>query len=271
MDLRKTAEMVEKIARRTGAMILSAKNVHADAKAGHANFVTETDVAAQAMIIEGLEPLIDGASFKAEEKDNADDPSGYRWVIDPIDGTTNFMKGYGHFGISIALEKDGEGIIGVVFDPSKDDMYVGIKGCGAYLNGKPMHVSECGVETGVVIFGSAIYYEEFRKLTFELSTDIMMICGDIHRTGSSALDLCALAAGKCDGTFQCCIQHWDYAAAKVMIKEAGGSFEPVAVDDRYKAGPVVFVGGNALTFEPIKKEVAAFLEKQRLETLHIIR
>lgn len=123
-------------------------------------------LASQKYIIEGLAGLLPGANFFAEESEQNRLKPGYNWIIDPIDGTTNYMLGYKHSCISIGLVQDGRGVAGVVYNPYLEEMYVGIDGQGAFLNGHPIHAANRGMEDAIILFGTATYYQELADLTF---------------------------------------------------------------------------------------------------------
>ena len=125
------------------------------------------------------------------DRDNAVEKTQYRWVIDPIDGTTNYMKHFGHSCVSIALAKDGEGLLGAVYDIFRDDLFLGIRGQGATLNSRPIHISDTEMEEGLIIFGTAPYYEEMRQQTCLLYTSrIQWSSGEIRTPGENAAWMC---------------------------------------------------------------------------------
>lgn len=211
--------------RACGAIILNAdrKKSGIDEKAGHANFVTIYDKKVQSKLQEKLLTILPGAVFVGEEEDvHASVDNGYAFIVDPIDGTTNFIKDYHASAISVGLTKDGKRYMGVVYNPYLDEMFTAVKGQGAFLNGKPIHVSNQPLENGVVIFGTATYYEEFAKATFDMAYEYYCKALDVRRSGSSALDLCNIAAGRAELFFELRLCPWDYAAGSLIVEEAGG-------------------------------------------------
>lgn len=217
----KIERAVEQIARDAGDLILSMEHPAVSAKEGRANFVTEADVASQKQIIQALKPLLPEAGFLAEEGEGSALPDGLCWVIDPIDGTTNFMRGYRHSAISIGLVEKGAGLLGVVYNPYTGEMFHAIRGGGAYCGAEKIQAAQVPLENAIVMFGSSPYYRELTSRTFAIMEEVFQRCGDIRRSGSAALDLCSVAAGRCDGFFEARLSPWDFAASAVILAEAG--------------------------------------------------
>ena len=217
-------EIVEAV-RSCGQIILNAKRDESmvGAKQGHANFVTVYDKLVQDRLKEKLLHILPEAAFIGEE-DEAHESAGqgYAFIVDPIDGTTNFIKDYRLSTTSVGLTKDGQLWIGVVYNPYTDEMFYAQTGQGAYLNGTPIHVSEEPLERGLVLFGTAPYYEELNKKSFELALQYFQKAMDIRRSGSAAYDLCCLAAGRGELQFELLLCPWDFAAGAVILREAGG-------------------------------------------------
>lgn len=190
-----------------------------------ANFVTKYDVAVQEFLIKEIKGKFPNAVFIAEEKENdAVMLSGEAcFVIDPIDGTKNFINDYRHSCISLAIISRGETVFGAVYDPYMDEMFTAEKGKGAKLNGRPMHVSERPIETAIAAFGTSPYYKEtLSDKTFAFTKEIFLSASDIRRCGSAALDMAYLAAGRNDIFFEFILSPWDFAAGALLITEAGG-------------------------------------------------
>ena len=192
-------------------------------KGSAVNLVTEYDKKIQDFLFCELSKIVPGCSFLGEEGDgNKELADGYCFIIDPIDGTTNFIKGFQHSAISVGLAKDKELILGVVMDPDLDNIYYAEKGKGAYLNGKRIHVTDCDMQNSLVLFGTCPYEHELAKKTFELTEQVFYKCVEIRRGGSAALDICYVAAGKADLYYELILRPWDLAGATVVLKEAGG-------------------------------------------------
>lgn len=248
---------VEKVAKKAGELILSMKHPEVYTKEGHANFVTEADLASQRLCLKELAPLLEGAHFYAEEQKENKMMPGFNWVIDPIDGTTNFMRGYNHSAISIGLVKDGKAVLGVVHNPFANETFSAFLGEGAYLNGERIHVTQLPMEQALVLFGSSPYCRELAEETFRVVKEIFLHCGDIRRSGSAALDLCYVACGRCDGFYEGQLSPWDYAASAAIIFEAGGKIgtvEPHALTfDRTQP----LLAGNPGVYQALQKIAAA--------------
>jgi myo-inositol-1(or 4)-monophosphatase len=190
---------------------------------GAVNLVTEMDLLAEKVIVSEIRKRYPDHSLLAEEKTDLRGNSPYRWVIDPLDGTTNYAHGFPVFSVSIALEKEGEVILGVVYDPTRDELFVGKEGEGARLNGRKIHVSstpklsECLLATGFpydLRENAADNFDHFRNFALHAHA--------VRRAGSAALDLCYVAAGRFDGFWEMRLGPWDLAAGSLMVREAGG-------------------------------------------------
>ncbi len=198
---------------------------HVESKSGSANFVTAYDVAVQEHLIRRLKEFLPDAVFVAEEKDNdaAALMAEHCFVIDPIDGTTNFIHDYRMSCISIAMVTRGETVLGMVYDPYRGELYSAEKGKGAFLNGEPIRVSCRPVALSVAAFGTSPYRRDtLTDLTFAMAKEIFLAMADIRRSGSAALDLAHLAVGRVDAFFEMVLSPWDFAAGALIVTEAGG-------------------------------------------------
>lgn len=232
--MRKELEQIEKLMRECGALLKGATRTPdmVTAKEGHANFVTTYDKMVQEKIREGLLKILPEAAFVGEEEDcHAGIHEGYAFVVDPIDGTTNFIRDYKQSCISVGLLNDGKQVLGAVYNPYYDEMFTAIKGEGAYLNGERIRVSSFPVSQGIVIFGTAPYYPELNKRSFEMAYDYFQKSLDIRRSGSAAIDLCSIAAGRAEVFFELRLSPWDYAAGSLIVREAGGTVTTVEGDE----------------------------------------
>lgn len=209
-----------------GEIILEATDIQRKThlKEGRGNFVTEYDSKVQAALKEKLLSLLPEAVFFGEEDgaDKTDISKGYAFIVDPIDGTANFTRGLNHSCISVALAKDGYPIKGAIYNPYKKETYYAEKGKGAFLNGERIHVSDKGLEEGLVLFGTAPYNVELTNTTIDMLTRYFLKSQDIRRSGSAALDLCTIACGKAELYFEMILSPWDYAAGALIVEEAGG-------------------------------------------------
>jgi len=197
---------------------------------GVSDFVTKADIKAEKSIRADLMHARPAYGWLGEESEpvTGDDPRR-RWIVDPLDGTTNFLHGLPHWAISIAMEHKGEIVAGVIYDPIKDEMFTAEKGAGAWMNGQRIRVSkrkdmsECLFATGVP-FGA--------KRTLGLTTkdliSLMPVCAGVRRMGAASLDLAYVAAGRYDGYWERELQAWDMAAGILMVREAGGYLTDIA-------------------------------------------
>lgn len=212
------------IVREAGEIVRNAsddKDVHE--KSGHADLVTKYDTAVQQFLAQRLLELLPEAGFLGEESTDMDAhlEREYLFIVDPIDGTTNFVKDFRHSAICVALAHRGEVILGVVYNPYLDEMFTAERGRGAWLNGKPIRASDCGLEQAIAACGTAPYRKDYGDMTFFLIRQMFDRCLDVRRLASAALDLCYLAAGRVDVYFECSLAPWDYAAAGLIAREAG--------------------------------------------------
>ncbi len=222
---KKLLEDICTIVRSCGEIIKNADREHIaiDEKTGLANFVTEYDKKIEAILKKELLALVPDAKFIGEEGDQAEfDKKSKFFIVDPIDGTTNFIKDYRMSCISVALIEGGEARIGVVYNPYSDEMFTAIAGEGAFCNGKRIHVSEEPLENGLILFGAAPYYEELYEDSFKRAFEYFKKGLDVRRSGSAALDLCSIAAGRAELYFELRLYPWDHSAGALLVKEAGG-------------------------------------------------
>ncbi len=218
-------EQIISIVRKAGGIVCAAENICAktNEKNGAADLVTAYDVAVEEFLRRELTALVPDALFYGEESETCGDPTkGWVFIVDPIDGTTNFVRGMGHSAISVALAKDGAVEYGAVLDPFKNELFSAKRGGGAYLNGKSIRVSDRPLEKGVFGMGTAIYNREFDRQTIAVTAQLFARSCDFRRMGAAALDLCCTAAGRFDAFFEFSLAPWDFAAGSLIVTEAGG-------------------------------------------------
>ncbi len=217
-----------KAARSAGGIInrasLDLDRVQVNTKAPN-DFVTEVDHAAEAAIIETLLAAYPGHGILAEESGRAHGAqhSDYVWIIDPLDGTTNFIHGFPTYAVSVALAFKGQVQQAVVYDPSRNDLFFASKGRGAFLNDKRLRVSK-RIRLAEALIGTGFPFrrgDDFKRYLKMLEL-MMPLCAGLRRPGAAALDLCYVAAGWYDGFFETGLQPWDMAAGSLMVTEAGG-------------------------------------------------
>ncbi len=217
-------EKIIDIIRKAGEIYNSADRDKGVKEKGSAvNLVTKYDKMIQDYIESELLKLIPSARFFDEESEGENRlTDGWCFIIDPIDGTTNFIKGYQHSGISVALAKDKELVIGVVYDPDLDNMFYAEKGKGAYLNGERIFASDCDMQHSLVLFGTCPYEHELAHKTFTVTEEVFYRALEVRRGGSAALDICYVASGKSDLYYEFILRPWDWAGAVLILNEAGG-------------------------------------------------
>ena len=214
---------IEKAEREAEELILHAHGILAETKSGKRDVVTEYDRRVQALLVQRLSEAVPGARFFCEELDEHDRLDAEQlFIIDPIDGTMNFVHGFHHSCISVAYAERGEVLAGVIYNPYTDELFAAVKGGGAYLNGRPIHVTDEGLAGSVVCYGTAPYNPELTDKTFETAKKLYAASLDLRREGSAALDLCTVAAGRAGLYFELKVSLWDYAAGDLIVREAGG-------------------------------------------------
>ncbi|MBR5442268.1 MAG: inositol monophosphatase [Clostridia bacterium] len=212
------------IVKSAGEIILSAHNQESavTAKEGKKNFVTKYDVAVQEFLFRELGKAFPKAEFVGEESENDFESKALRFIIDPIDGTTNFMQDYRCSCISVALCEGNSIITAVVYNPYNKELFSAEAGKGAYLNGEKIQVSDRPLSDGLALFGTSPYHPENTDETFALLRKVFDFSRDIRRSGSAAYDICMVACGRCEVFFEKELQPWDVAAGTLILKEAGG-------------------------------------------------
>lgn len=193
---------------------------------GAADYVTEADKEVQDFIQKALSGKYPEIQFLGEEKNNDEiDLAGRVWVLDPVDGTTNLIHDYRRSSISLALMENGQSVAGIVYQPYTDELFFAKKGEGAYLNGDRIHVSYVErMEDALLSVGTSPYdKEKFAQENFRRIYRVFMDAQDIRRSGSAAIDMAEVAAGRIEGFFEPKLSIWDYAAGRLLVAEAGGT------------------------------------------------
>jgi myo-inositol-1(or 4)-monophosphatase len=215
-----------KAARRAGSFINRATNdldkLTVEQKSQN-DFVSEVDRAAEQAIIEVLKDAYPQHSILAEESGLSETSSEYQWIIDPLDGTTNFLHGFPQYCVSIALSVKGVVSHGVIFDPTRNDLFTASKGGGAFLNDRRIRVSKT-LQLKDSLIGTGFPYKEFSQFDryIAMFREVTQKSSGVRRPGAAALDLAYLACGRYDGFWEMGLSPWDVAAGGLMIKEAGG-------------------------------------------------
>jgi len=190
---------------------------------GVVNLVTEADRLSEDAIIKIIQKEFPEHNILTEESKGYEKESDYKWIIDPLDGTTNYAHGFPVYCISIALEKEGEVILGVVYNPVMDELFVSEKNKGTFLNGKRIHVSITSeLSKSLLATGFPYDIRESQANNLDHFENLALKAQAIRRAGAAALDLCYLAKGIFDGFWELKLSPWDTAAGSLMVKEAGG-------------------------------------------------
>ena len=213
-------------ARDAGQILLEKFGRHINIqKKGEINLVTEADLASEALIIERIKSYYPKHAILAEESGEAvvmGSEMSWKWIIDPLDGTTNYAHGYPCFCVTIALEHEGEIVIGVTFDPTRNELFAAEKGQGATLNGKSIRVSSTDKIGDALIVTGFPYDFKTRPAFARHLTEFLLHSRGVRRDGSAAIDMAYVACGRFDGFWEEGLNPWDVAAGKLLIEEAGG-------------------------------------------------
>ena len=221
---------------------------------GPGDFVTAADKKVEKILIDELTKARPNYSILSEEIGEVKNDNEFRWIIDPIDGTANFLHGIPHFCISIGLEKNKEIINGIIFDPIKDEIFTAEKGNGSYLNNQRLRVSGRNKLKDSIIFTGGPKYESKEKdLVLEeykkFSSNVYI---PIRKMGSAALDMAYVAAGRCDGFWQRNLNYWDIAAGIILIKEAGGFVSDFKGSANYVENKTILASNSKINQEMIE-------------------
>ena len=264
-------ETAADIAREAGALVMEFfhQRVKVEYK-GEADLVTVADRKSEALILERIRARWPGHDILGEEGGLHQQGSDYRWYVDPLDGTTNFAHGFPVFCISLALEQNGKRIAGVIYDPTRDEMFSSELGAGAYLNGERIQVSkvsklaECLVATG---FPS---HKRHRNPNIYFYHQITLRTHGVRRAGSAALDLCSVACGRFDGFWEFNLNPWDTAAGVLMVEEAGGRVSDFR-GGSFQIDSRETLASNGLVHAALLAEFEAIFEGRGLESLPDLR
>ncbi|MEJ2695299.1 MAG: inositol monophosphatase family protein [Candidatus Sulfobium sp.] len=218
------------------------------------DFVTKVDRWSEAVIMQTIREKFPSHRFLTEETLKQDDTGDFRWIIDPLDGTTNYIHGYPMFSVSIALEYERELVIGVVFDPVRDELFHAVNGKGAFLNNRKLWVSETTEpEKSLIATGFPFRAKEMIDLYLRAFKRVFEEVSDIRRAGSAAIDLACVAAGRFEGFFELKLSPWDIAAGSLLIAEAGGMITDFGGGTDFLSTGNVVAGNRYVHPEILKK------------------
>jgi myo-inositol-1(or 4)-monophosphatase len=258
---------MSEIAREAGALLMDffRRRVSIEYK-GEADLVTEADRASEALIRERIRERWPEHDILGEEQGLVDTGSDYRWYVDPLDGTTNFAHSYPVFCVSMALEHKGQRIAGVVFDPTRDEMFSAERGGGAFLNGEPISVSKTAKLAESLLATGFPSHKRHKNPNIYFYHQLTLRSHGLRRAGSAALDLCYVACGRFDGFWEFNLNPWDTAAGVLIAEEAAGK-----VTD-FSGGPFQIssretVASNGLVHEALLAEFKAIFAGRGLEPI----
>jgi len=211
------------IAREAGALVsnFAERRIPFELK-GDFDLVTEADRASEALIVERLQSHFPSHTIIGEEGGQRDRQGEYCWYVDPVDGTTNFAHGFPAFNVTLGLERNGEMISGVVFDPTRNEMFAAEKGGGAYLNGHRIHVSRAKTVADSLVATGFPSRKRHENINIHFYYQLAMVSHGVRRAGAAALDLAYVASGRLDGFWEFGLNPWDMAAGILLVEEAGG-------------------------------------------------
>lgn len=219
---------------------------------GVADYVTQVDIAVQDFLKKALYTIAPEIQFLGEETGLQQMDSDSYWILDPIDGTTNLMHDYQHSVVSLALCSHGEIVLGIIYDPFRDELFSALKSKGSFLNGKPIHVSSAQ-KLSETIVGIGTARREIAKENFDRFLKVYENSQDVRRLGSAALELSYIACGRQGGYFEAYLNPWDYAAGMLLIQEAGGKVTDWNGDALNPAQGSQVAGTNGLVHEELLK------------------
>lgn len=223
MEPYEIAAMLASAEREAAELIMHAGSIIAEDKSGHRDVVTEYDRKVQLLMEKRIREAMPEATFFCEEMNERDDLHAENvFIIDPIDGTMNFVKGFNHSCISAAYASRGTVLAAAVYNPYVDELFTAVTGAGAFLNGRPIRVEEAPLSECIVCCGTAPYVPELTERSFDIMCRCCKAGLDIRREGSAELDLCSVAAGRAGLFVELSLSLWDYAAGMLIVSEAGG-------------------------------------------------
>jgi len=261
---------VTAIAREAGALLMEYFNQRVKIEyKGDANLVTEADRKSETLIRERILAKWPGHDILGEEQGLRDSGSEYRWYVDPLDGTTNFAHAYPVFCVSIGLEHKGQLVAGVVFDPTRNELFAAERGSGAFMNDQPIHVSQTTRLAESLVATGFPSHKRHKNPNIFFYHQITLRSHGVRRAGSAALDLCCVASGRFDAFWEFNLNPWDTAAGVLLVEEAGGRVTnfrggPFEMDSRQT------LATNGLVHEEVMQEFEQVFSGRGLEPLPAI-
>ena len=258
MNLSPYASVAEKVTLQAGRLILKKSNQqyrHSFNQKENNDFVTSVDIAVNEKIVEELSKVYPQHGILSEElghQGNKDSP--YQWLVDPLDGTTNFIFAIPHYAVSIALSHNGTPAVGIVYDPVKNELFTATQGCGAYLNGNRIRVSQREGLNGALL-GTGIPYRSDGPIDayIELLRNFIGDTSGIRRLGAASLDLAYTACGRLDGFWEPGLHLWDIAAGVLLVQEAGGLISDLDGRNAHLDSGDILAGSPAIHKEMLQR------------------
>jgi myo-inositol-1(or 4)-monophosphatase len=255
------------IAREAGGLLMTyfEKRVTVEYK-GDVDLVTEADRKSEAMILERIRTHWPGHDVIGEEGARIESGSDYRWYVDPLDGTTNFAHGFPVFSVSLAIEHKGRRIAGVVFDPTRNELFAAEHGRGAYLNGRQIRVSGTRNMAESLVATGFPSHKRHKNPNIFFYHQITLRTHGVRRAGSAALDLCSVAAGRFDAFWEFNLNPWDTAAGVLIVEEAGGRVTDMS-GGAFQIASRETLASNGLVHDALLKEFDAIFQGRGIEEL----
>jgi len=240
------------IAREAGALLANyfERRIAFELK-GEFDLVTEADRASESLVVERLRSHFPTHGVVAEEGGGHESGSDYRWYVDPLDGTTNFAHGYPIFNVTLALEHAGEMLVGVIFDPIRQELFTAERGAGAYLNNRRIHVSNVRRLQDSLVCTGFPSRKRHLNLNVHFYHQLAMATHGVRRSGSAAIDLAWVAAGRLDAFWEFGLNPWDMAAGRLLVSEAGGCVTDMSGNPHQFASPHLLVDNGHIHAEMI--------------------
>lgn len=262
IDLDKLSHEVISTAKNAGTFIRNQtdklRSIDVETKGNH-DYVTYVDKTAEEQIVQSLQALLPEAGFIVEENTISKQGDAYNWVVDPLDGTTNFIHGIPVFSVSIALMHHEEVVLGVVYEVNLDECFSAVKGKGAFLNGMPIQVSNASALKDSLLATGFPYHDYSRMDSFiDLFKWCMKNTHGLRRIGSAAVDLAYVACGRFEGFYEYGLNAWDVAAGCLIVQEAGGQVSDFSGKDNYIFGREVVASNNNISHEFLHQIQKAF-------------
>ena len=258
-------EIAAGIAREAGAGIseFARRRIGFELK-GTYDLVTEADRTSEQLIVERLRKHFPTHAILAEEGGGNDGSSEYRWYVDPLDGTTNFAHGFPVYNVTLALERSGELIAGVIYDPTRDEMFQAELGSGAYLNGQPIHVAATARIDDSLSATGFPSRKRHQNINIHFYYQLAMMSHGVRRAGAAALDLAYVACGRLDFFWEFALNPWDVAAGSLLVREAGGTCTDMLGAPLDLRGKHILADNTALHGDVVELFGEIFAGKQRV-------